>query len=191
MLSRGGAPGEVASSCPYDKHGQRHRVWLKQMGDISRRDKCREWLNQKKSTNTFKCTITRTVSLQSLGAEEISIRRGRERKEANICELGMGIKSWLLLGFFFLFWRPLPILLPPPTSSFYILLPSFRMGVHDWLNGLVSCKATAWKTRSFLLTFLCPNGRKCTCTSWQTQRTYLHARSFIFCRVACVLQEQQ
>lgn len=80
---------------------KRHRVWLKQMGDISRRDKCREWLNQKKSTNTFKCTITRTVSLQSLSAEEIFIRHGRERKEANICELGMGRKSLLLLGFFF------------------------------------------------------------------------------------------
>lgn len=99
----------------------------------------------KKATNTFISTITHTnVSLQSHTREEIFIWHERERKEANICRLQMEIKPLLVF-----------ILVPPSScscilSALSILLPHFRMGVHDWVNGLVSCKAKAQKTRSFL-----------------------------------------
>ncbi len=65
----------------------------------------------------------------------------------------------------FLFWC-----LHPPASpcllALSILLPHFRMGVHGWVNGLVSCKVTAQKTRSFLPglaypALFFPNGRPC------------------------------
>lgn len=118
------------------------------MRDISLFDKCREWLNRKKATNTFLSTITHIdVSLQSDTRMEISIWHERERKEANICGLEMEIKSLLLV---FYFGAPVP--LPPPCLllALNVLLPHFRMGVHGWVNGWISCKATELKITSFL-----------------------------------------
>lgn len=138
------------------------------MRDISRHDKCRECLNQRKATNTFVSTMTHTdVSLQIRTRGAISIWHERERKEANICGLEMEIKSLLLV-----------FILVPPSSCLSlplsILLPHFRMGVHGWVNGWVSCKATAHKTRSFLPglaypALFFPNGRLCTWASGQTR----------------------
>ena len=79
----------------------------------------------------------------------------------------------------FLFWNP-PILLPPPCLllALSILLPHFRMGVHGWVNGLVSCKAAAQKTRSFLPdlaypALFSPYTRLCACT-WDTCQIQVH-----------------
>lgn len=97
-----------------------------QMRDISFHDKCREWLNQKRATNTFISTITHTnVSLQSRTREEISIWHERERKEANICGSEMEIKS-LLLVFFIL----VPLILLPPPASFWLF--AFDSPISGW-----------------------------------------------------------
>lgn len=115
-----------------------------QMRDISLHDKCRAWLNQKKQQTLSYLQLPTPMFL--FKAAQISIWHERERKEANICGLEMEIKSLLLV-----------FILVPPSPAFPCLflalrisLPHFRMGVHGWMNGLVSCKATAKKMRSFL-----------------------------------------
>lgn len=134
----------------------------------------------KKATNTFISTVTHTnVSLPSHTRGEIFIWHERERKEANICRLEMEIKSLLVF------------ILVPPSSCFCILLafsislPHFRMGVHDWVNGLVSCKATAQKTRSFLpglaySTLDFPKRQLCLHLSWWSNAENKCKSGYIF-----------
>lgn len=123
----------------------------------------------KKSTNTFKSTITRTdVSLQSHTRDEISIWHGRQREEANICGLEMEIKSLLL----FYFGTP-PT--PHPPASFSWLL-AFYSPISGWEY------MTGWMVRfpakpqhrkrdlscPGLPTLLCPfqtDSCACTCAS--------------------------
>jgi len=98
------------------------------MRDLSLHVKCREWLNQRKETNTFISTITHTnVSFQSHTREEISIWHERERKEANICGLEMEIKSLLLV---FILVPPSPCLPLPPHASFWLL--AFYSPISGW-----------------------------------------------------------
>ena len=110
-----------------------------QMGDISPHDKCTEWLNQKKATNTFISSIAHTdVSHQSRTREEISIRHERERKEANICGLEMEIKSLLL--YVFILVPPSP--LPSPASfwllAFYSPISGWEYMLDEWFGFLQS-----------------------------------------------------
>lgn len=105
----------------------------------------------------------RRFSSKAFRTKKISIRHKRERKETDICGFEMEIKP--LLVFILV---PLSASLPLTLSA---LLPHFRMGVHGWVNGLVSCNASALKMRPFLLELAPPPSRFLnvfTCADVQT-----------------------
>lgn len=92
--------------------------------------------------------------------------KGKGRKQTSVGWRWKRKKKVIIISFYF--GAPHPPASPCLLLALSILLPHFRMGVHDWVNGSVSCKATAQKTRSFLLglgypALFLPN-RRCACT---------------------------
>lgn len=121
----------------------------------------------KKVTNTFISTITHiSVSLQSYTRKKDFHLTWKGKEGSKHLWAGDGREKKKVIIISFYFGAPHPPASPCLLLALSILLPHFRMGVHDWVNGSVSCKATAQKTRSFLLglgypALFLPNRRLC------------------------------
>lgn len=131
----------------------------------------------KKVTNTFISTITHiSVSLQSYTRKKDFHLTWKGKEGSKHLWAGDGREKKKVIIISFYFGAPHPPASPCLLLALSILLPHFRMGVHDWVNGSVSCKATAQKTRSFLLglgypALFLPN-RRCACTWAECLCTY-------------------
>ena len=123
-----------------------------QMRDISFHDKCRGMTQSNKSNKHFHIYNYphRCFSSKSYKRRDFHLTwKGKEGSKH--LRVGDGNKVIIIsFCFFFYFGAPHPPASPCLLLALSIWLLHFRMGVHGWVNGLVSCKVTAQKTRSFL-----------------------------------------